>query len=237
MKGVIMKVFKKLLLPIIALAALAVNNSNAMENPDKYLFENYSKKFTENRLRQYQVSDELKSAFDEQFKGRRIIHNPLVNKTRKVTLNGKEYYVKLETSRIIGAELINDLAQDYGLDTVKALDKRIYQSAAGEYVVVPSIQTTNDPFSLRQIKHMYKVIKKSAYIDTHRENIFNTKEGVTYFLDTEKTAFADAHSLKEWQAEDMQSTLGVVKMQLSMTDEARAWLTNKMQQKTKTGCC
>jgi hypothetical protein len=227
-----MKVFKKILLPIIALTALATSNSNAMENPDKYLFQNYSKKFTADKLEKCQVSDELKSALDEQFKGRRIIHNPLVSKTRKVTLNGKDYYVKLETSRIIGAELINELAQDYGLDTVKAPIKRIF----GEYVVVPTVSTTNDPFSLKQIKHIYKVIKKSAYVDTHRENIFNTKEGVTYFLDTEKTAFADAHSLKEWQAEEMQSTLGVLKMQLPMTDEARAWLTDKMKQKT-TGCC
>lgn len=232
-----MNLIKKLLLPIIALAALAISNSNAMENPDKYLFESYSKKFNENRLQQYQVNHELKSALDEHFQGRRIIHNPLVSKTRKVTLNGKDYYVKLETSRVIGAELINDLAQEYGLDTVKALDKRIYQSAAGEYVVVPSIETTNDPFSLKQIKHICKVIKESAYVDTHRENIFNTKEGVTYFLDTEKTAFADARTLKEWQAEDLQSTLGVLKMQLPMTDEARAWLTDKMKQNIKTGCC
>ncbi len=232
-----MKVFKKILLPIIALTALAASNSNAMESPDKYLFANYSKQFTAQPLNEYQVNDELKSALDERFQGRRIIHNSLVSKTRKVTLNGKDYYVKLETSRVIGAELINELAQEYGLNTVKALDKRIYQSAAGEYVVVPSIETTNDPFSLKQIKHICKVIKKSAYVDTHRENIFNTKEGVTYFLDTEKTAFADAHSLKEWQTEDLQSTLGVLKMQFPMTDEARAWLTKKMNQNIKTGCC
>lgn len=219
-------------MPIIALAALVAGKTQAMENPDKYLFQNYSKKFTENRLQQYQVNDELKSTLDERFQGRPIIHNPLVSKTRKVTLNGKDYFVKLESSRVIGAELINELAQEYGLDTIQAPSKKIY----GEYVIVPNVQTSDTPFSLKQIKHIYKVIKHSAYVDTHRENIFNTKEGITYFLDTEKTAFADAHSLKEWQAEDMQSTLGVVKMQLSMTDEARAWLTNKMKQNT-TGCC
>ena len=227
-----MKLFKKLIFTFIALTAAAASNSQAMKNPDKYLFANYQKKFTPALLGKYQVSDDIKSALDERFQGRKIIHNPLVNKTRKVTLNGQDYYVKLETSRVIGADLINELAQEYDLDTIKAPAKRIF----GEYVVVPNIETTNTPFSLKQIKQIYKVIQQSGYVDTHRENIFNTKEGITYFLDTEKTAFTDATNLKEWQLEDMKSTLGVLKMQLPMTDEARAWLTEKMNTVTAR-CC
>lgn len=228
-----MKLFKKITFSIAAMVATAVASSYAMENQDKYLFANYEKRFTPALLEKFQVSEDLKQALEEQFKGRKIIYNPLESKTRKITLNGQDYYAKLETSRVIGTELINELAQEYGLDTVKAPIKRIF----GENVIVPNIATTNDPFSLKQIKHIYKVIQKSAYVDTHHENIFNTSEGITYFLDTEKKAFAQVTNLKEWQAEDMQSTLGVLKMQLPMTDEARVWLTKKMNQNIKTGCC
>lgn len=227
-----MKVFKKLLFSITAIAAF-VGTTCAMEQPDKYVFENYSKQFTPDDFKKYQVSPELKLALDQRFEMRNIIHNQGINSTRRFTLNNQTYFAKLDTSRIIGTQLINELAQEYGLK-IKAPFKSIYESLNGkEYVIVPETTSVQRPFSLAQIQDIYKAIQVSLYQDTHGGNLLNTQEGIVYFIDTQGTSFSRK---TEWNSQNQALTLDILKATVSMTDEAKAWLSKKIEQITVPSC-
>lgn len=227
-----MKIFKKLLFSIAVIAAFS-GTIGAMEQPDTYLFQNYSERFTPADLKKYKVSPELKVALDQRFQQRNIIHNQMVNSTRKFTLNNQTYFAKLDTSRIIGAQLINELAQAYGLK-IKAPTKSIYESLNGkEYVIVPEVACVQRPFSLAQIQDIYKAIQVSLYQDTHSGNLLNTQEGTVYFIDTQGTSFSRK---TEWTSLNQTLTLDILKETVSMTDEAKEWLSKKIEQLTIPSC-
>lgn len=227
-----MKVFKKLLFPMAVIATFS-GIICAMEQPDTYLFQNYCERFTPAHLKKYQVSPELKAALDQRFQERNIIHNQMINTYRKFTLNNQTYFAKLDTSRIIGVQLINELAQEYGLK-IKAPTKSIYESLNGkEYVIVPEITCVQRPFSLAQIQDIYKAIQVSLYQDTHGGNLLNTQEGLVYFIDTQGTSFSRK---TEWNSQSQALTLDILKGTASMTDEAKVFLSKKIEELTVLSC-
>ncbi len=227
-----MKLLKKLL---ILIAVFVARNSYGMENPNKYLFNNYKERFIPQELAKHYLEDGLlKKELDKQSQ-----HGPLIpahDNVNKIEINGKEYYLKLDTSRIIGAALVNDLAHEYKLK-VKAPLKKIYRALDGtEYCLAPVIPQVKRPFSLLQMRNIYKVIEVAGFDDAGCSNIIKAPDGTVYFIDTEEKSFIDVKDLTQWSSEQRALTLDTLKETTEMTDTATAFLSRKIT-KLNTATC
>ena len=208
-----MKVFKKLPLPIAAIAAFA-GNSHGMEKKSYKYFEqpdikhspivtfncnmvdenikrilnrknNHYSKLSLNQLpenvaaiinRYSQCTDETKILEEE---------NLVLKKVKLENLG-------IGMSRIIGAQLINRCAKDHNL-SIRAVEQKSYLDPDGAlWIVAPKIIPSKRPFSLKQMRDLYKLAKLTGYGgDLHAANIFNTEEGNAFAIDTEEKSFLD----------------------------------------------
>jgi hypothetical protein len=182
---------------LTALSILFFSQIQCMESDDAYFYYNFSKNVQMPALlERHTVNDELKAKLD----------TILRLKQYKVISSGNQYkestFETLETSelpnymiktndptRIVGALLINECAQRYGL-AVYAPHKQYYTDASGmPYVIAPKIKSSNEPFSLKQIQGMYTIIEKTGFEDLP-SNIINTEDGVVCIIDTQKRSFS-----------------------------------------------
>ena len=233
-----MKVFKKLLISIAAIVAFA-GTSQAMERPFNYYnqFPDAEKKalfiFTS------KIDQATSDLLDTKLKNAKSIDlKDLPEATKKLlrtypaglatTLVLKEENLVAKhgnLSRIVGAHVLNTCAQAHNL-SVKAPIKKHYQLKTNDWVIAPLIKPLDRPFSLLQIKDLYKLSKLTGYGDMHAANIFNTEDG-TVIIDTEEKAFTSV-DIKHYHIKNFQGRI----CSLSMEPEARVWLNTKIAKLT-----
>lgn len=234
----------KLLLSITAVAALIAGQSPAMEKP--YTFQLQSKLSDEELINENMVDETTKKILDENFNKSTSLW-PYIN-SKQLPPNvekevrrfwGGAYSTRIldkhnlvfkpanenrNISRIEGAHIINKCAQDNNLLTVRAPVKKCYRDATGLlWIVAQRIKPSAKPFCLQQIKDIYKLAKLTHYCDLHAANIFNTQEGISFVIDTEKKSFADP-DISEWVVPSLQDKFS----SLSMEPEAQNWLNTKL---------
>lgn len=268
-----MKVFKKLLLPIAAIAALS-GTIQTMEMPGnryldralkivnalwvgdqkiskisdaafvstsesektKYAYAQFIKKMSAAEIfKNHTVNPELEHKIKDALAKRAYVqktYHPHVIKLIDLPYILKSPNQRYSQSneellrRIVGSLCINQCAQELNLDVVKAPIKKVITINNKYYVVCEKV-TFNKKilFSLKQIKQVYKIAKRTGYYDIHYNNLVNTAEGIAYLLDTEPVSFLQHLSLRGLA--DILADLK--KMHSYMEPAANAWIDQKIQ--------
>lgn len=200
----------------------------AMDKPNKYLFYNYKERFTPQELEKHHLEDPyLKRELDTLFKQGSLISSD--GKATKLEINGQQYYIKSELSRIIGASLINDLANEYQL-AVNAPIKKIYRDPSGkEYCLVPVIPSVERKFTLKQMRDICKVFEVSGFDDTVSDNVINTKDGTVYFIDTEEQSFTAVKDYKQYSLDQKELALDTFKQTAEITVAGTKFISKEMR--------
>ena len=130
--------------------------------------------------------------------------------------------------------LIRACAQEYNLDAISSPYKKFYQNKWNDtYVVAPLIQAYDSRFTLEQIQQLYTIIKKTGFADAHKDNIFNTREGIIYIIDTEENPSFCPH--KSWPLEEFVSALDELRF-LPKEPNATDWIEAKSEKYRKQLC-
>ncbi len=193
----------------------------AMEEP-KGPYHELAKNISQKELvARYSVSPELKSVIDINLAPYICGKTLDINTVEEFSwLPG--YMVKEEKARVIGSILIRQSAEKYGCKLVTAPIALFYMSQAGIPLSIESkTRISSNPFSLKQIKQIYKVSKVTDYRDIKPANILNTQEGIAVFVDTERDAFVNVPPFSKL------NYLGPLQS-FSLTPEARKWLDKKI---------
>jgi hypothetical protein len=230
-----MKVLKKLLISIAATAAFA-GTSQAMERPFNYYhqFPDAEKKalFILNNKIDQATSDlldaKLKDAKSIEVKdlpqaARKLLAVYDAGLETTLVLKEENLVAKHENlTRIVGAHVINTCAQAHKLSVKAPIKKHYNYKKVTDWVIAPLIKPLDRPFSLLQIKDLYKLSKLTGYADMHAANIFNTEDG-TVIIDTEEHAFTSGN-IKRYHIKNFQDKI----CSLAMEPEARVWLNTKI---------
>lgn len=228
-----MKIFKKLLIPIVSIAAFFSSNQ-AMEINKKYFYAEYAKLTPDEELiKRYAATPEYVAYVNKE------IDNSGLRFTSKAP-----YLFKYNRaiSRLRGSLLIRECAQEFGLDAVSTPEKLLRVNDDGtisrvgdeEVVIVRGIKSNNVPFSLKQIQQLCKIIKKTGFADIKDANIFNTDEGIAYILDTEIRSFYVPGNFDCCTKYDLVTFYERMKKLLTMESKAKEWLDQKIaKQKNK----
>lgn len=244
-----MKIFKNLALSIVALSALIAVNSQAMEKKSYKYFKQPEIDdlkhrpvviFTRNMVDE--STKEILNKKTNRYSSLSVNQLPvnvaaIINKYSRCTdetlileeENLVLKHVKLENlgngmSRIIGAQLINRCAKDHNL-SIHATEQKSYLDPNGAFwVVAPKIKPSIRPFSLKQIKDLYKLAKLTGYAgDLHAGNIFNTEEGNTFAVDTEEKSFLD-YEIIDSNIKDLRRRFST----FIMEPDAQQWIDTKL---------
>ena len=220
-----MKTIRKLFLTITSLAILFAGQNQAMEKPNNH-FLNYIKTASNQELlEKYSVSPELKNALDKaQFISWKNCHElTCISHDGKDKSYIKKYDPLLPAqSRLPGSLLIRKCAEENGLNVSSPI-KLLYEKDGQRYIIAEAITPISDPFSLKQIQHIYITCKKTNYRDIATiGNILNTKDGIVYFVDTEPRSFGLRNS--------SQILLEII-TRLELNDDATQWVTEKIDKK------
>jgi hypothetical protein len=178
-----MKIFKKLFLPIAVIAAF-VGTSQAMEKPNTYNFEVFSKKHPIEELeKDHSVKPHVKELIDA-----KLQYTLATGANRFPWL--PNHIMKSKPSRLQGSLLIKKCARECNCNLVDTPTKQLYKTSWGDfYIVEKEINFSRQPLSLQQIKQLYKVFKKTDYQDINPGAVLNTQEGIAYIVDTEHDSF------------------------------------------------
>ena len=239
-----MRTIKKLFLPIIAIAALSVDNSHAMEKRSyKYheqpkvapaivfvqnMVDDATRKILDAKINQsisLQLDQlpmniaEIISQYPNCLERTRILEE-LNLVLKKVPTNN----LSNGSSRIQGAQLINRCACENNL-SLRATEQQSYIDPKGAFwIIAPRIKPSTKPFSLRQMKDIYKLAKLTGYFgDLFASNIFNTEEGNAFAIDTEEKCFVD-WDISEGIASDLKNRFST----FSMEPMAQEWVNKKI---------
>lgn len=240
-----MKILKKLLIPSLAsLAILFIGQSRAMEKEKpNYYYWDYKKQFTnEELIANNQVDATTKKILDKDWYKQTELNLQQLPKhvkemvleysgclARTTVLEEHGLILKNGLSRIIGSQLINKCATENNL-AVRAPVKKCYMRGDLIKIIATKIKPSDRPFSLKQIRDLYKIAKLTDLQDMHAGNIFNTQEGEAVVVDTEYGSFMSEYfELPRnplWSLipglKDMQSTLPI-------EPEAKEWLDKKIE--------
>jgi len=244
-----MKIIKKLLIPSLAsLAILIAGNSQAMEKPNKpnYNYWEYKKQFTEEALiANNQVDATTKEILDKDWDKQTELNLQQLPKhvramvlecwgclARTTVLEEHGLILKNGVSRIIGSQLINKCAAENNL-AVRAPVKKCYMRDDLVHIIVSKIKPSDRPFSLKQIRDLYKIAKLTGLQDMHAGNIFNTQEGEVVIVDTEHRSF-----LNYWFGLPHNPLLSLVPGLVTLTTvpmepTAKEWLSKKIERITE----
>lgn len=242
-----MKVFKKLLLPIAAIAAFA-GNSHGMEKPKKhsYNFWEYCEKFTEKQvIEQNLVDEKTKEILDRDLPHVTGIDTKNLPKhilekldeysfglMRNSALEQHQLLIKYDVSRVLGSQLIKKCAAENNLDAVSAPIKKCYIDRRHNYeqtlIIVPKIQPSAKLFSLKQIQQLYRLAKLTGFQDFHAANIYNTDSGIAYAVDTEYKSFMNQYRIPS--SHPLCSLVpGLEKLsEVPMESDAQKWIDKKI---------
>lgn len=243
-----MKVFKKLFLPIAALAAF-VGTSQAMEKKSYKYFEQpeiEQIKFTPVIIFSRNMVDEATKQIlnkkTNRYSSLSVNQLPdniaaIINKYSKCTdetkiLEEENLVLKrvalenlgIGMSRIIRAQLINRCAKEHNL-SIRATEQKSYLDPNGAFwVIAPKIKPSTKPFSRTQIKDLYKLAKLTGYAgDLHAANIFNTEEGHAFAVDTEEKSFLD-YDISDSDISDLRRRFST----FTMEPDAQQWIDAKL---------
>lgn len=224
-----MPIFKNLLkISLISLAILMASQSHTMELEGKYWYANFKEQMPlEEILKNHKISPEVAEVINKNLKALKKIAGGAYELSALPNTIIKEDGI----NRVIGSICIQQCANEYHLDAVKAPTKKVCLSAyPANYAVEPKINITRDPFSLKQIQQICIIIEQTGYFDIHGGNIVNTKNGIAYFIDTEETSFLWANkspikpSILLKLLEDLKKC--------PMEPEAKEWLEQTIKYKT-----
>lgn len=217
------KMTKKSLIFSLLGFALPAMAMVAPENP--YAYENFKQRFSEEEfLAKHSVPLELKVILDKNFP--QDIDPKTYSDFRPTEFSWLPgYFVKQEAERIIGSHLIRQCAQENNCNLISAPVKYFYKSGPYLYAISQAIKISNTPFSLAQVKQIYKILKLTHYNDINPHNIANSSDEKAYFIDTENISFTGYCPYS--------GKFAYLKLLLErgfeLTEEAHLWLKNKYE--------